>query len=221
MPNRLGRTCRARVSAMRHYALSTQSRIGAELRGREHVSIGAGSAFLAVYGWQFLHGSTGFSVVIPACAAAAVGSLAPDLDHPSSLASLSIPVSLISCGSIFLVARWYDVAHPSAFPLGLSTLGPEWTLVARAAIAVGIVLLLLSWLLGGVFGHRGAFHSLAVGVLATLLALAGLLIFHGPWWCALAFAWGWLAHLLADATTPAGVPALWWPWARGMPDESA
>lgn len=182
------------------------------MRGREHVSIGVGTAFLAAYGWQYAHHSGDLIATVPVLAGAAAGSLAPDLDHPASLGSLTIPATLVAYGGAFLVYRWYDRAHPSAMFGGLTaSLGQQWVAAAWAAIAIGVALFLISWALGATFGHRGAVHSLAFGASATLLVLIGTLLLHGPLSVVLGFAWGWLAHLLADMTTPAGLSSLFWP----------
>jgi len=55
------------------------------------------------------------------------------------------------------------------------------------------------------FGHRGALHSI---VAASLVYVVAVYFLHDSAW-ARALAWGYLAHILADALTVQGVPLLW------------
>ena len=181
------------------------------MTGREHVQIGAGSTILAAGAWQQAHGGVNVGVLAALTAAAVLGSLSPDLDHPFSLLSMSIPAALIGYGGGFLAAVAYARAHQPAFDFGLSRLGPEWTSWAWAAVTLGFALLILSFALGGFFGHRGPVHSLAFGAGATVIMLGCLLAFHLSMFLAVPFAWGWVAHLIADSMTPAGLDSVLWP----------
>lgn len=181
------------------------------MRGREHVAVGVASTALLLGMMQSAQGGVDAVAMLPALVAVSVGSLAPDLDHPGSLASLTIPVTLVSYAGMFLLARRYEIAHPGALPFGFSTVGPEVLLAAWVSLAVGITLLLLSFIFGSMFGHRGAVHSIAFGLGATALVLLGLALFKAPLWWAVPFAWGWFAHLMTDAMTPAGLPNILWP----------
>jgi inner membrane protein len=53
--------------------------------------------------------------------------------------------------------------------------------------------------------HRGPTHSLLSLVLFSLIVL----LITSNWYYALAFAIGYLFHLLMDSITPTGVPMLW------------
>lgn len=63
---------------------------------------------------------------------------------------------------------------------------------------------LLGFLAGGWFGHRGFTHTLVALALVSLAS--GLLL---PGVLAAAIAGGYASHLLLDALTRSGIPALW------------
>jgi membrane-bound metal-dependent hydrolase YbcI (DUF457 family) len=186
------------------------------LRGREHIAIGVVSTTVVVAAAQFTQSSVDLPALGLAMLAAAAGSLAPDTDHPGSLASVTIPATACVYAVVFLVARQLDAASSSPLKL-LSRLGPEWVLAAWLSLAAGLTLFLVSFVLGAVFGHRGPVHSIAFGIAATAAVFVGLAIFRAPLWLAVPFAWGWMAHLLADARTPDGLPSVAWPLAAKRP----
>ncbi len=148
-----------------------------------------------------------------AIAAAAAGSLGPDLDHPGSLASVTIPISLIGYSVLFLVSPWVARQHPVLAVLDLSGLGQQWHTAAWTALVAGVLLLALSWVFGMTFGHRGPVHSLTFGAIASVAVLIVLAVYGAPLWMAAAFAWGWIAHLIADSTTANGLQHVFWPLA--------
>lgn len=187
---------------------------GGGLRGRQHISIGVGTTALAIGVTQVADAGVDVRVMAPSLVAAAIGSLGPDLDHPGSIASMSIPVTLITYGGVFLAARGWEASRPEALPIVLSAFGAEWVTGAWAAIAVGIGLIAVSMVLGAAFGHRGIVHSVAFGAGVAALVAVALAAVDAPVQLALPFAWGWLAHLLADAVTPAGLGKLLWPLAE-------
>lgn len=154
-----------------------------------------------------------------AAGAAAAGSLAPDLDHPFSKASFGIPTALLSYGGVFLLVAEFQrrSASPQLFDLAL--LGEGYFVAARLAVAVGLILLISSLLFGLLFSHRGPVHSLAFGIGVTGAFTVGLAILGAPLWLWAPFAWGWIAHLLADATTPHGIPCLLWPFGSGIAEQ--
>jgi hypothetical protein len=149
--------------------------------------------------------------MITAAAVAGAGGLAPDLDHPFSLASFAIPWTLIAYGGGFLAVAAWQKQQIRPQILDLSALGPGYFSAAGIAVCVGMFLLILSLIAARGFGHRGAVHSIVFGGLATIVMAIGLLVFRAPLWWALAFAWGWASHLAADATTKMGLPSLRWP----------
>gem|GEM_PF-2390846 len=149
--------------------------------------------------------------MVTAAAVAAAGGLAPDLDHPWSLASFSIPATLCGYGGGFLAVAAWQRKQTGPQVLDLSALGPGYFSAAWIAVWVGALLLILSLVAAAVFGHRGPVHSIAFGAIASIVVAIGLAVFHAPLWWTIAFAWGWTSHLLADATTRMGLPSLLWP----------
>jgi membrane-bound metal-dependent hydrolase YbcI (DUF457 family) len=149
--------------------------------------------------------------MVTAAAVAAAGGLAPDLDHPFSLASFAIPSTLLGYGGGFLAVAAWQKQQTGPQMLDLWALGPGYFSAAWIAVWVGALLLGLSLVAAKVFGHRGPVHSIAFGVIATVVVAIGLAASRAPLWWALAFAWGWASHLAADATTKMGLPSLLWP----------
>lgn len=143
--------------------------------------------------------------------AAAAGSLAPDLDHPFSKASFGIPTALLGYGLGFLLVAGIQQRSTSPQFFDLSMLGEGYFAAARLAVAVGLILLVSSFVFGLLFKHRGPVHSLVFGVGITAAFTIGLAMVGAPLWLCAPFALGWVAHLLADATTPHGVPYMLWP----------
>ncbi len=182
------------------------------MRGREHVLLGAGSVVMVGLGAQAIGAAIPLSSLAMAAAAAAAGSLAPDLDHPGSLASLGIPATLLAYGACFLLLPLFskNSMFASAFD-GLAT-DARYTAIAWTAVIVAVLLFGLSIAAGAAFGHRGPVHSLVFGLAGTLGVLSGTLVLSGPLWIPLMFAWGWATHLGADATTKMGLPRLLWPF---------
>lgn len=157
-----------------------------------------------------------FTHVTLAGAAAAMGSLAPDLDHPYSKASYALPTALLSAGlgTLMYIAFLERLAGEQATVDAI--LGPQFRSFAWTSIILGVLLLMLSLALG-ILGHRGPVHSIGAGLIASLVVAVILAVVHAPLWLVFPFAWGWIAHLLADATTPTGVPRLLWPLEGGSP----
>lgn len=157
-----------------------------------------------------------FTHVTLAGAAAAMGSLAPDLDHPYSKASYALPTALLSAGlgTLMYIAFLERLAGEQATVDAI--LGPQFRSFAWTSIILGVLLLMLSLALG-ILGHRGPVHSIGAGLIASLVVAVILAVVHAPLWLVFPFAWGWIAHLLADATTPTGVACLLWPLESGFP----
>ncbi|MHB9004461.1 MAG: metal-dependent hydrolase [Coriobacteriia bacterium] len=185
--------------------------------GRDHVAIAAGSTFLVMLGAQQAGIVVDASAMYGSMAAAAVGSLAPDLDHPGSLASLSIPASLLAYGGVFLLFAWLPERIPSLGVLDLSKLPAPYHQAASLAVGTALALFLLSAVAGATFGHRGPVHSIVFGLIATAAFFVAMLVLHAPLYLGIAFAWGWVTHLVADATTPMGLPSVLWPIGASIP----
>lgn len=84
---------------------------------------------------------------------------------------------------------------------------------SKAARLGGWPTRLFAWSVQLVLGHRGALHSLTALLVASwAVAMLGLPD------AAAVIAFGWVAHLLLDAVTRAGVPLLWpLPFALKLP----
>lgn len=176
------------------------------------MAIGALSTGLACWSMRAAGAPIEPATIGLAAAAAVAGSLAPDLDHPFSKASFGIPSALLAYGGGFLLAAFVQGRMHGPQLFRLSMLGPGYFAAARTAVGVGVVLLLLSLAFGAVFEHRGPIHSVAFGGLASVVFLIAAAALGAPVWLVLPFAWGWAAHLIADATTRMGVPRLLWPF---------
>lgn len=154
---------------------------------------------------------------------AAIGSLAPDIDHPRSLISLRIPSGLIAGALLLILTPPFANCQASVDHGMFSGMWPAicaqvtpfvgWGVLM---LVVGFLLLVLSAAVRSTVSHRGPTHSLIVcagaGVVVFLIALLCRL---GPW-VGLLFGLGWLTHILADALTPAGLPSITWPFFSDM-----
>ena len=146
----------------------------------------------------------------------ALGSIAPDIDHPRSIISATLPNYLLKFGSRLLLLisipvfitvasrRKYNFMDPGQlFQQDIFRLLLIITLGAAGLLA-------LSRIVHTLFKHRGPIHSpvFSVGVILVVTLLIAIFI-PGWWWMGLTFGWGWLSHLAADSLTPAGIPLLW------------
>jgi membrane-bound metal-dependent hydrolase YbcI (DUF457 family) len=184
-----------------------------------HAVIGVGTAALAVLAAESLgvpH-SPGVTLGLGALATAA-GSIATDLDHPSSFVSNTIPTRFIR---VALAVLAIPILAALATLLGTrdmaGTLGTFTALVwgvnflRWAAIALGasLGLMILSLLLYKSLHHRGPLHSLLITAGVTLAVCTAFALFGASWTWGLFFGWGWLWHILADGLTEQGVPFFW------------
>jgi membrane-bound metal-dependent hydrolase YbcI (DUF457 family) len=158
-----------------------------------------------------------------ALVAAGIGSLAPDIDHPRSTISSGIPRWLVN-GALWrlliIVLVGTVVAFASRRALSDVLWGWYETPIVQTvvwlflvAIVIGVGLKVTSLLVSELFGHRGATHSLAFLVVATLVAVGLCYLLGFPLIYGIIFGWGYLSHLLADSLTPMGLPDLLWPMA--------
>ena len=185
--------------------------------GRAHVLVAGGSTMLALLGLQPAGAHFDTATMALAFGMASAGALAPDLDHPGSLASVTIPATLLGWGGLYLAARALPETNMLSKVLGASTLSSQYTTAAWSAVIAALVLFLLSGVAGAVYGHRRQVHSVVFGAASTIVVIVGLLVFQASLWFALAFAWGWASHLLTDSLTPAGLSYLLWPVAVKNP----
>lgn len=159
---------------------------------------------------------------------AGIGALAPDIDHPHATISNGIPKMLITGAFKHFLWPMFVLVSVLAIgpilkkgPLGvfetIQTMyqSPYAQLMINTGIViigVGLVFIFASILISTLFEHRGATHSLLFALGATIFAIVGSILLNIAWWYGLLFGWGWISHLIADATTEMGLPALFWPF---------
>ena len=146
------------------------------MTGKTHIAVGIAAALA-------------LGITSPAAlAAAGVGALAPDIDHPGSKISRRLTPGRLPRSTIgrFLAG------------LGLVVAGG---LVWMPLLVPGFILIILAGI-----PHRGFIHSpaLAMALAAAAFHLAGM---DGG--LVVAFTVGYLSHLLADSLTDHGIPMLW------------
>lgn len=199
------------------------------MNGGQHLVIGAATTGLGLW---FAHSVLGVhiesSTTMAALGVASIGSLAPDLDHPRATISRGIPRQLLKSGCAFLPFILVAVILPlvssvlsggdafeTARKLYNTPLIQLVLVIAGGISLIAVVLLGTSVVVSSLFGHRGATHSLIVALWATGLGIV-VSVFAGiAWWYGLIFGWGYVTHLLADATTEMGLPELFWPISKG------
>lgn len=196
------------------------------MNGSWHLLIGTATAFgLTLSVTSFTGVEMESTQVLLAVAAAGIGSLAPDIDHPRSTISFGIPRKLVGYAlprllGVALIAGL--LAYGSKRDLINILWGWYTSPIAKSLVdflvvigLVGIGLFFASQLISAIFGHRGATHSLAFLVVATLVAVGLCYMLGFPLIYGVIFGWGYLSHLLADSLTPMGLPDLLWPMTRG------
>lgn len=186
------------------------------MTGRTHVAIGVGSVGLALAAAA----PAGLTLSVPAlglCALlAGAGALAPDLDHGGSTVSKRLPRRLMAraltvLALLLVAARLVSAGMGRGAADGLWATMAPLTRITVWAIGAAMALVGASLLLRVTFGHRGPTHSLLAAVVASVTAAALASAAGLDWWLGVAFGWGWLTHVLADATTPKGARFLLWP----------
>lgn len=197
------------------------------MNGSQHFVIGI---LTTGAGLMLAHSLAGLQ--LEAVLVAGIGALMPDIDHPHATISNSIPKMLI-------VEAFRHFLLPVLVIMGLLMIGPiltkgpagifeiiqmiyQWSYV-HIMVEIGVVIIVVaiafmfaSTLISVLFGHRGATHSLLFAVGATILAIVGSVLVNIAWWYGLLFGWGWMSHLIADATTEMGLPALFWPFSGDL-----
>ena len=183
------------------------------MRGRDHFAIGVVTG-LAVCGGAYMAGlRPDPTVLVAAPLVVGLGGIAPDMDHPYSLAGFRLPLALVSGGLFF-------IAVPFVFGRILMTMTPvapatpmfeqlwQWGWILVLAGLVSGALSVSAALLG----HRGPTHSLVFAIGAMIVVSVSCALVGLPWWYGMMLGLGWLTHLAADARTRMGLPALWWPF---------
>jgi len=188
------------------------------VKGPEHIAIGVASTGLLLYGMRATGTLLSLGTIAAASAAVALGSLAPDIDHRHATIGSRLPAGILSFGLILLfVPPLFRFASSSDGMLAgvwapLQTMTAAWPMWGGILVAVAMALFLVSSKVTSALGHRGPVHSLLVGGGATVAAvLVGMVCGFAPWY-GLLFGFGWVMHLMADATTHDGVPFALWPF---------
>jgi membrane-bound metal-dependent hydrolase YbcI (DUF457 family) len=188
--------------------------------GRDHFIIGTVATGLALWGTQAigLHHLDTANIILGAFVAR-LGSIAPDIDHPKSTVSRRLPRELgrealywlmIPVTFVVVIALSGDVKTiPQVLQAWSKTPFFQWALIMGG---IAVVLIAIAFIASRVFQHRGATHSLVFTAGATALVAVACRHFNVAWWWGLVFGWGWLLHILADATTEMGLPSLLWPF---------
>ncbi len=191
------------------------------MNGTAHLLIGGASTALGLWGAQKIGLPVETGTIFIGAVIGGAAALTPDIDHPRSTISRSLPLHYLKVGlSLLLIPlglalvsfiRASDGTTSGLFQSVANTPFLQWGVWI---ILPPLLLMLASFLLSHVFGHRGATHSLVFTAGATILAILICLSFRLPWTYGLIFGWGWLSHLLADATTERGLPSLLWPFKK-------
>ena len=189
------------------------------MNGGAHFVIGAATAGLGLWGAQKIGLPLESGTILGGALIAGIGSLVPDIDHPRSTISRGLPMELLYRGLLLLLIPVAFAAIPllmgdfrSAFTIFQSLSRMPFIQWGLMFAIPALVLIAASAVVSILFGHRGATHSLVFAVGATCIVTIVCLFFNTAWWYGLLFGWGWLSHLLADATTEMGLPALFWPF---------
>ena len=196
------------------------------MRGSEHITVAVATTAGAVWFFMGRSGDATLGIYAATSGAAAIGALAPDIDHPKSLISNGLPARLFALGLCMLLLVTVGgvmLSQQAGDTLGAAMLTPIIEAVrpfigwAWALVLVAITLLAVSHVVSSLFEHRGPTHSLAAAAAFTLFACIGFALAGQPWLLGLVVGWGYLSHLMTDAITPMGLPAVLWPWVPCRP----
>jgi len=190
------------------------------LKGRDHIAVAVAPAALVLWA-LYPGGGLESAAFVGVPVAAALGALAPDIDHRHALIGNGIPAELLARALTVLLlvfaAGWYLSRDTSALATPLrDMLGRLEPIVRWAAIAAvaGAALLTTSLVVSTFLPHRGPTHSLAGAAIATGLACLACSLGGVSWIYGLAFGWGYLSHLMADLPSRSGLPWLLWPFVQ-------
>ena len=184
-----------------------------------HAFIGVGTVSLALLSVEALGVSRVSPILLGAGAIiTTVGSIAPDLDHPRSFISNTIPSHVIRLALAILtipllaaLASWLSTRDLSGTITDLKTLvwGVNFLRWTAIALVSALALMMLSLFLYKSLHHRGPLHSLLFAISITIVVSLTIALLGGSWLWGLAFGWGWLCHILGDGLTPQGIPFFW------------
>lgn len=188
------------------------------MQGREHLAIGMVATGTVLWGAHAVGLPLEPGPVVAGVVLAGVGSLAPDIDQPQSMISNGIPATLFALGVCMaagaplmkMMAARNDVW--SAVFSGLGQFAAPLVPVGLLFILLALVMLFASRAVRAQFKHRGEMHSLTLAGAGIILGLLMCAVLRLPAWVGILFSLGWVSHLVADATTPAGLSELFWPF---------
>lgn len=180
----------------------------------------AGAVWLVTRG----SGDATFATYASASAAAGIGALVPDIDHPKSLISNGIPSRFLALGGVavmlvtlgdFLVGREETPSLSAALLMPMIDAVRPYLGWAWLVIGLAVALLVASLVASMFLEHRGPTHSFVAAAAASIGATIALVIAGQTWLLGLCFLWGYASHLLTDMLTPMGLPFALWPWNEG------
>ncbi|MCL4554939.1 MAG: metal-dependent hydrolase [Actinobacteria bacterium] len=185
------------------------------MNGGAHLTIGTGSTVVGLFALKALGVSLDPLTILLGAMAGGLGALAPDLDHPDSKASNSLPDKLFGLAISLAIPLVFIGGLFALFGQrlgGVDLITPLMPILEAVGILMGfaIALVIASKLIRRHTSHRGATHSYFAAGIATMFAVLVCLVFSWPAWFGLLFGWGWLTHLWADSATKVGLPYLWW-----------
>lgn len=191
------------------------------VKGSVHAAIGAS----APIGLVMTRDVTLFQGVVMAGISAGYA-LLPDLDHRDSKASQALGslahkavhgfckkvVDRSSTDRDRKYTTWLSIRHRGPYHR-------TFTHTLAATLAIGLIAYGLAWLGTAAIGFLASLGVLllwplyrkTIGpvVLSAAAAAVGAVLFLTPWLMALAVGGGYFSHIVADACTKTGVPALW------------
>jgi hypothetical protein len=188
------------------------------MNGPEHIAIGVASSGLVLYGISASGTPIGWTTALAASAVVGLGSLAPDIDHPRATIGWRLPAGMLSLGLILLFMPVVFRVASSDKGMFAGVWGPlqpmtaAWPVWGGILVAVAVTLFVISAKVTSSLGHRGPVHTLLAAGGATVVAVVTCLVLGVAPWYGLLFGFGWVMHLMADATTREGLPDMLWPF---------
>lgn len=173
-----------------------------------HTLIGAGSAGLIVWGLNSVDVELDTVTVSYGVAAAGVGAMLPDFDHPRLTINSGISRRLVYKGAQIILTILLGTGSLALALGGLPVLELGLTF-----LVVFAVFLALTAFFRSLSGHRSISHSLIFMVVATAIAIAACSVLKVNFWYGVLLGWGWCTHLIADIPCT-GLPLLSWPFNR-------
>ncbi|KAF0208128.1 MAG: hypothetical protein FD171_1285 [Actinobacteria bacterium] len=193
------------------------------MNGPTHLGIGVAAVGIVVWGADAVGAPLSLATAASGAAVAALGSLAPDIDHRDATIGSKLPFMCLTAGLALL-------GIPAAFRLASARGGSQaglwagvlpslasWPRWGGILVAIGIALLLLSLAATNAWAHRGPTHSLVAASGMTLVALTACAAFGVTLLYGLLFGLGWFIHLMADSLSTKGLPSLLWPIRESEP----